>query len=169
MEIVEKLQIAISACVLGEPVRYDGKSKRHALIVDIFTRQLNEQVELIPFCPEMGIGLGAPRDKIELVRQKDESIRVLGVEDHTWDVTHELQSYTEVFLKKYPNLDYFIVKSRSPSCGYNTTPVFSNGFEVAVDSGMFVQTLLAIKPGLNIINESQLVSEQDCLNFIRKI
>lgn len=169
MEIVEKLQIAISACVLGEPVRYDGKSKRHALIVDIFTRQLNEQVELIPFCPEMGIGLGAPRDKIELVRQKDESIRVLGVEDHTWDVTHELQSYTEVFLKKYPNLDYFIVKSRSPSCGYNTTPVFSNGSEVAVDSGMFVQTLLAIKPGLNIINESQLVSEQDCLNFIRKI
>lgn len=166
---MEKLQIAISACVLGEPVRYDGKSKRHALIVDIFTRQLNEQVELIPFCPEMGIGLGAPRDKIELVRQKDESIRVLGVEDHTWDVTHELQSYTEVFLKKYPNLDYFIVKSRSPSCGYNTTPVFSNGSEVAVDSGMFVQTLLAIKPGLNIINESQLVSEQDCLNFIRKI
>lgn len=166
---MEKLQIAISACVLGEPVRYDGKSKRHALIVDIFTRQLNEQVELIPFCPEMGIGLGAPRDKIELVRQKDESIRVLGVEDHTWDVTHELQFYTEVFLKKYPNLDYFIVKSRSPSCGYNTTPVFSNGSEVAVDSGMFVQTLLAIKPGLNIINESQLVSEQDCLNFIRKI
>ncbi len=134
--------------------------------MDIIAGKYSEQVEIIPFCPEMGIGLGVPRDKIELVRQKDESIRVLGVENHTWDVTDALQSYAEKFLKQYPFLDTFIVKSRSPSCGYNTTPVFVSGVEVAMDSGMFVQTLLKIKPDLKIINESALLTEQDCLSFM---
>ncbi len=110
-----------------------------------------------------------PRDKIELVRQKDESIRVLGVENHTWDVTEALQSYADTFLKQYPNLKYFIVKSRSPSCGYNSTPVFVNGLEVAMDSGMFVQSLLQIKPDIKIINESDLLTEQDCLEFLGNI
>ncbi len=162
-----KIQIAISACLLGNPVRYDAKEKKHSLIRAVFADKLAEQLEIIPFCPEIGIGLGVPRDKIELVRQKDESIQVLGVENHTWDVTKALQSYAEAFLKQYPYLSCFIVKSRSPSCGYNTTPVFDNGIEVATDSGMFVQSLLKIKPDLKIINESELLTEQDCLKFMQ--
>ncbi len=164
-----KKQVAISACLLGKAVRYDGRNKQHSLISNIFLRQLKKQLEVIPFCPETAIGLGVPRDKIELVRQNDESIRVLGVVDHTWDVTEALQSYADTFLKQYPNLMYFIVKSRSPSCGYNSTPVFVNGLEVAMGSGMFVQSLLHIKPDIKIINESDLLTEQDCLEFLGNI
>ena len=164
-----KTPIAISACLLGNPVRYDARSKKHTLIMDIMAGKYSEQLEIIPFCPETAIGLGVPRDKIELVRQKDESIRVLGVENHTWDVTEALQSYADTFLRQYPNLKYFIVKSRSPSCGYNSTPVFVNGLEVAMDSGMFVQSLLHIKPDIKIINESDLLTEQDCLEFLGNI
>ncbi len=164
-----KKQVAISACLLGERVRYDARDKRHELICRMFIRQLKNQLDVVPFCPETAIGLGVPRDKIELVRQKDQSIRVLGVENHTWDVTEALQSYARAFLKQYPNLKYFIVKSRSPSCGYKTTPVFLNAMEESLDSGMFVQTLLQIKPDLKMINESELLTEQDCLEFLGNI
>lgn len=182
-----KVEIAVSACLLGQRVRYDGEDKRQTQIVDFFSRQFSEQVTIVPFCPEVAIGLGVPRPKIQIVRQKDEQIRVLGVENHTIDVTEALQSYASEFLRQYPGISHMIVKSRSPSCGYQSTPVMiasgsraANGYDtvksmgqsdqqMALTSGMFVQTILNIKPELTIADETQLVSEQQCLNFLQSI
>lgn len=183
--------LAVSACLLGQPVRYDGKEKKQNLIVDFFLNRYSEAVRIIPFCPEVGIGMGVPRPKIQLVSQKDESIRVLGVENHTLDVTKALQSYAQQFIQQYPDIQFFIVKARSPSCGYHSTPLFknpeqvdsSNSFdlgtsidikkgeylEIAMTSGMFVQTLLKLKPELQIVDEIMLTSENDCLKLLQQV
>lgn len=186
-----KTQIAVSACLLGQKVRYDGKEKKHELIMDVFLDKYSDTVDIVPFCPEMAIGLGVPRAKIQLVNyrygQKDEQIRLVGVEDHTLDVTYELQLYTEKFLLQYPDIKYYIVKSKSPSCGYQSTPLFIAQFISPADaendsllkkqdvyeyaeltSGLFVQTLQALKPEIVIIEETQLDSEEACLRFFQQ-
>ncbi|MCU7939146.1 MAG: DUF523 domain-containing protein [gamma proteobacterium symbiont of Bathyaustriella thionipta] len=187
-----KTQIAVSACLLGQKVRYDGKTKKHALIIDMFLNKGLSTVELIPFCPEVAIGLGVPREKIQVIRNKDKQIRLVGVEDHTLDVTHELQSYAENFLLQYPDIKYYIVKSKSPSCGYQSTPLFIsqvddeksglmkkhdnynynynyNYEQAELTSGLFVQTLQTIEPELVIIEETQFDSEEACLMFFQQI
>ena len=177
-------------------MRYDGKEKKHAVIIDVFLNRYTDKVKLVPFCPEVAIGLGVPRAKIQLVsykdgqkdRQKDKQIRVVGVDNHTLDVTDELQSYAENFLLQYSDIEYYIVKSKSPSCGYQSTPLFiAQCISISDDenaglmnkykyceqaeftSGLFVQTLQALKPELVIIEETQLDSEQACEEFFQRI
>jgi len=58
------IRIGISACLLGEKVRFDGGHKRDTFLVDTFGRF----VEWVPICPEVGIGLGTPRESIRLER-----------------------------------------------------------------------------------------------------
>lgn len=188
----DKIQIAVSACLLGHKVRYDAKEKKQIIIIDVFINKYADAIELVPFCPEVAIGLSVPRDKIQLVTdkngQKGKQIRLLGVADHTLDVTHELQSYTEKFLLQYPDIKYYIVKSKSPSCGYGSTPLFFAPFGFAEDSaasrkvkkpedyeqtgftsGLFVQTLQVLKPELVIIEETQLDTEQACEMLVQRI
>jgi uncharacterized protein YbbK (DUF523 family) len=137
---------------------------------------------VIPFCPEVAIGLGVPRPKIQAVSQKDRTMRILGVESHRLDVTDPLRLYARDFLQQHADLQYFIVKSKSPSCGFQSTPLFAkqesknkegaltyenNHYkQIALTSGLFVLTLLEMKSELFIMDELSLTTEQDCLNFI---
>ena len=95
--MADKIKIAVSACLLGQKVRNDAQEKRHELIINYFMQQHSDILELLPFCPEVAIGLSVPRAKIQLQQEKDKTIRVVGVENHRLDVTSELQSYAERF------------------------------------------------------------------------
>jgi len=174
--MTDKPKIAVSACLLGHRVRYDGREKKHSLIVDIFLNQFSDKVELVPFCPEVAIGLSVPRAKIQVMKETHEHIRVVGVEDHRLDVTQPLKSYAESFLQQYPEIKGFIVKSKSPSCGFQSTPLFERLVQekgsykqLGFTSGLFVQSLLILKPELPIIEETQLTTENACLNFIQNL
>ncbi|MBE9526738.1 MAG: DUF523 domain-containing protein [Proteobacteria bacterium] len=154
----KKVQIAISACLLGEKVRYDAKILP-AFDKNSVLKQLNiaeDEVEFISFCPEVGIGLGVPRAKIQVIRNKQQKIRVLGVENHTLDVTTELESYAQNFFKQHPDIFAYLVKSKSPSCGYASTPLFDDSEkhaqQISITSGLFVQTILKIKPQILVID-----------------
>ena len=59
------VRLGISACLLGQQVRFDGGHKRDAFLVEVFGRY----VEWVPVCPEVEIGLGVPRDTLRLERQ----------------------------------------------------------------------------------------------------
>lgn len=211
--MIDKPKIAVSACLLGHRVRYDGREKKHSLIVDSFLNKFSDKVELVPFCPEVAIGLSVPRAKIQVVKDAGEQIRVVGVEDHRLDVTQPLKSYAELFLQQNPDIRGFIVKSKSPSCGLQSTPLFeqfAEGFyqesaegsyeepaegsyeesaegsfeeyaegsykqaegsyqQSGFTSGLFVQSVLLLKPELPIIEETQLTTEHACLNFIENL
>ncbi|MCK5647275.1 MAG: DUF523 domain-containing protein [Gammaproteobacteria bacterium] len=189
--MTDKPVVAVSACLLGHRVRYDGREKKHSLIVDSFLNKFSDKVELVPFCPEVAIGLSVPRAKIQVVKETHEQIRLVGVEDHRLDVTQPLKLYAESFLQQYPDIRGFIVKSKSPSCGFQSTPLFErlaqekgsceehaegtlpnaegSYKQLGFTSGLFVQSVLILKPGLQIIEETQLTTENACLNFIQNL
>ena len=77
----EKIKIGISACLLGQPVRYDGGHQRDRYLIDT----LGQYMEYVPVCPEVETGLGIPRETLRLVGDP-ESPRLLTTKtriDHT--------------------------------------------------------------------------------------
>ena len=147
-----RLKIAVSACLLGQAVRYDGKSKPDAFIIE----QLAKSAQLIPVCPEVAIGLGTPRPKIEVV-QTAAGVRVLGVHDRRIDVTASLAGYAATFLRENPDLAGMVLKSRSPSCGVGDTPLFDTEHrEIGLAGGLFATTIIALRPSLPVISEKAL-------------
>lgn len=59
----EKVRIGVNACLLGEPVRYDGGHKRDRYITEV----LSDYLEFVPVCPEVECGFGVPREAFRLV------------------------------------------------------------------------------------------------------
>ncbi len=119
---MSKKRVIISACLLGEFCRYDGKTKKINSVVEAF-----KEYEIIPFCPEAPL-FGTPRERIS-VMEVDAQERV--VTDITKkDVTQLLQEEIETFLKKNSSIDAVVLKSKSPSCGYKTTPVLNHKREI---------------------------------------
>ncbi len=143
-------RVLVSACLLGQAVRYDGGRRRHAWLVE----ELLPRIEPVAACPEVGIGLGVPRPPIQLVSIGKE-VRALGVEDASLDVTQALEDYG--YRWRQERLDGAILKARSPSCGLGTTPFFdADGCELGLTSGLFAQTLLDVLPPERCIDEQGL-------------
>lgn len=121
MSSARKIAI-VSACLLGEICRYDGKTKRENAVIDALG-----DYEIVPFCPEAPL-FGTPRERINVV-EKDGEIRI--VTDETLvDVTSRLENETNAFAKLHPRVDKIVLKSKSPSCGYGTTPMLNDKKEV---------------------------------------
>ena len=113
-----KPKAIVSACLLGEYCRYDGKTKEVNEVVKAL-----KDYEIIPFCPEAPL-FGTPRQRINVVKIKGEN-RI--VTDETLvDVTKLLEDEINAFCAKNPNPDKIILKSKSPSCGLGTTPILNS-------------------------------------------
>lgn len=112
-----KPKVIISACLLGENCRYDGKTKVSNEIIEAY-----KDYEIIPFCPEAPL-FGTPRERISVVEiEKEERI----ITDETKiDVTKLLEDEINFFIKSNPNVDEILLKSKSPSCGVGTTPILN--------------------------------------------
>ncbi|MCZ6712022.1 MAG: DUF523 and DUF1722 domain-containing protein [Gammaproteobacteria bacterium] len=106
------LRIAISDCLLGREVRYDGTSARtsfpHTLLDGLF--------EFRGICPEVGIGLGTPRRPIRLVGSLEQP-RVVGVRDPALDVTDALTQYGTTIAETLTDVVGYVFMEKSPSCG----------------------------------------------------
>ncbi len=70
----QRIQLGISACLLGQQVRFDGGHKNSVYC----QQELRQHFDFVPVCPEMAIGMGAPRKSIRQVRRGDE-IRIQSV------------------------------------------------------------------------------------------
>jgi len=115
-------KVIISACLLGEHCRYDGRTKEvNALI------QAYKDYEIIPFCPEAPL-FGTPRERISVVEidGKNKIIKDLTKEDVTSLLEEEISS----FIQNNLEIDSIVLKSKSPSCGYKTTPILDENNRV---------------------------------------
>jgi uncharacterized protein YbbK (DUF523 family) len=145
-----KPRIGISACLLGEPVRYDGGHKRDPFICE----ELARHFEFVPICPEAAAGLGVPRPPVQLVGDPARP-RALGREDASLDVTQALEAFSHAWLQQLEGISGFIVKSRSPSCGLHDTPLFdSEGNIQGSGAGIFTRLLTELKPQLPVEDEN---------------
>jgi uncharacterized protein YbbK (DUF523 family) len=150
-----KLRIGVSACLLGDPVRYDGQHKRSEAVAVA----LAAQVEWIRLCPEVEVGMGVPREPVHLVRSGPDT-RMLGTtSNHDWSPAFD--AWAAKALAALPSdLCGWVLKSGSPSCGRdgpegNTEPR-SRGH------GLFVRALLRARPGLPLI-EAEALEDSDAL------
>ena len=109
-----KKKVIISACILGEFCRYDGKTKKIEAVLEKY-----KDYEIIPFCPEAPL-FGTPRERIDVVVDSGE-YRIK--KESGADVTELLLRAIEVFMNEHPHADAIVLKSKSPSCGNGTTPL----------------------------------------------
>ena len=160
-----KPRIGISRCLLGDAVRYDGQSKANRII-------LNELVQLfdfIPVCPEVEAGLGIPRPPVQLSGSIEQP-RLLGRDDPSIDITELMSDYCQVKPGELDQLAGFIFKSRSPSCGLHSTPVFIDGRQVTGSSrGVFARAMCTRYPELAVIEETDLENEVMLGQFIADV
>jgi len=144
------INIGISACLAGEPVRYDGG---HIYIAELY-EYLSSMFTLVPVCPEVAIGMGVPRAPIQLVGESA-TARAIGVHSPALDVTDRLSAFAKHTLQSRPALDGFVLKARSPSCGLVTTPIYDNcNQQTGIGSGVFTRTLHTTHPTMPLIDES---------------
>jgi len=158
----DKPRIAVSACLTGQPVRYDGGNRYDGAVARVLRRWLLLQ----EYCPEMAIGLGVPRPPIQLVRTAD-GLRVRGVADSHQDVTHALRGFADTLPA---SLSGAVLKARSPSCGVNNTPVWAEqGEPLGTASGAFAARLSERAPLLPMISEPALARAEQVELFVLQV
>ena len=159
------IKLGISSCLLGQPVRYDGSRKYDPYI----NGTLNHYFEFVPVCPEVAIGLPVPRPPIHLVQQ-GQQIRVLGVADHSTDVTEALHAYGKKMGNELAQISGYIFKSASPSCGVAQVDVSDEeGHTIDQAAGAFAHSLMKQLPLLPVEDEGNLGDELLRDNFIMRV
>lgn len=161
----ERIKVGISSCLLGEAVRFDGGHKRDAFINGV----LSGYFELVPFCPEVAIGLGIPRDPIRLERE-DGEVRAVGVKNREVDVTEPLREQGCKIVRENPDLSGYILKSKSPSCGMERVKVYDpNGVPESSGVGRFAHAVMERWPSLPVEEEGRLNDPVLRENFIERL
>ena len=103
-------RVVVSACLGFAAVRYSGE-----LIPDKVVAALKEHVDFVPVCPEVEIGLGVPRPVVRLVRG-EEGPRMVQPKTGE-DLTERMRAFSQRFLQGLGEVEGFLLKNRSPSCG----------------------------------------------------
>jgi len=159
-----KIKVGISSCLLGEQVRYDGGHRKNSYITDV----LADYFEFLPFCPEVSIGLGVPRETIRLELINDE-VRCLGSETANLDVTEQLYSAADNEKNWHQELCGYIFKRGSPSCGIEHVKLLTNDTETRDGIGLYAQRLMQNFPYLPVEDEGRLEDPLLRENFIQRV
>lgn len=148
----DKKKLIVSACLLGELCRYDGKSKYDASFL-----QAIKGYELIPFCPEAPL-FGTPRERISVISVEGED-RIITDETEV-DVTLRLKEEITSFIAKNPNPDAIVLKSKSPSCGLGTTPVLDISRKlIRQGDGIAASIMKEYYKEITILDELQIIPQ----------
>jgi uncharacterized protein YbgA (DUF1722 family)/uncharacterized protein YbbK (DUF523 family) len=161
-----RIRLGISACLLGDEVRYDGGHKRDAFLTTV----LGPLVEWVKVCPEVEVGMGTPRESIRLV-QENGRLRLLTVKtgvDHTAAMTRFAAKRVTALAAE--DLCGYVLKKDSPSCGMTRVKVYSgSGPGRRTGVGLYAQALLARFPHLPIEEEGRLLDPRLRDNFIERV
>lgn len=151
-------KILISACLLGEPVRYDGSGK---LLHDQLIEHWQSEGRLVSICPEILAGFPTPRPPAEISRGlngEDVLEGYANIHESTGrDVTEMFRTGAEIALKIAQESDckFALLTDGSPSCG--STYVYDGSFEGTKVIGMGVVTALLRRNGISVFAENQVV------------
>lgn len=163
--MTEKIRLGISACLVGEHVRYDGGHKFDQYLKDA----LGQYAEWVPVCPEAECGLPVPR----------EEMRLSGGPVHPHLITCNTGiDYTEVILKwtgekldalEREGLGGFVFKCRSPSCGIRDAEIYLPDGHIVKGAGIFSSAFMARFTGLAAEDEESLRDPVILKNFIQRV
>ncbi|MGB8666714.1 MAG: DUF523 and DUF1722 domain-containing protein [Serratia inhibens] len=163
----DKIPVGISACLLGDAVRFDGGHKRLAFAVE----QLAPYVRFESVCPEMAIGLPTPRPALRLSKRPQLSPAMRYSNDDSVDVTDKMQRFSEQRVAELGHLCGYIVCAKSPSCGMERVRVYSeNGKESRKNGvGLFTAELMRQMPWLPVEEDGRLNDATLRENFVERV
>jgi uncharacterized protein YbgA (DUF1722 family)/uncharacterized protein YbbK (DUF523 family) len=166
-----RIRVGISACLLGQEVRYNGGHKRDAFLTDTFGRY----VEWVAVCPEMELGMGTPRPPIRLERRGEE-VRLVMMPGMGEDYTDAMRAWSQRRAEVLAGmeLDGYVLKKDSPSCGMERVKVYpgvqpGSGAPSKDGRGLFAEALIARLPDLPMEEEGQLNDPLLRENFIARV
>ncbi len=163
-----KPKVVISKCIEFDSCRYNGQ-----MIASDFVKSLAPYVDFMPVCPEVEIGLGVPRSSLRLVSSAEGGETRLIQPATGRDVTSVMQSFAAKFLDTLGEVDGFILKASSPSCGIKNTKAYPTAGKSAALSrsatGIFGASVLARHPDLAVEDEGRLRNPRVKEHFLAKL
>lgn len=164
---MELIRLGISACLLGQEVRFDGGHKRDPFLMNV----LGAHVQWVPVCPEVEMGLGTPRETLRLVRVGG-STRMVTTRTSV-DHTDGMQAWSARRLDELAREDLsgYVLKKDSPSCGMERVKLYdgAGGMPARTGRGLFAEALLARLPLLPVEEEGRLGDARLRENFVERI
>ncbi len=158
MRQFEKPKIFISKCLGQAHCRFDG-----AIIGSDVVEGLAPYVEYITTCPEMEIGLPVPREALRIIRNEQQEDRLVFSASGT-DKTEDIIRFSKAYLAQLDekDIDGFILKHRSPSCGINDVKIYKSiGKSNSIPgktTGFFGRAIEAQFPHVPLENEGRLLN-----------
>ena len=148
--------LLVSACLLGQPVRYDGQGKG---LPATLHQALAARYRLIIICPEVAGGLPTPRPPAELTGGDGHAVLRQAATVRTaagGDVSKEFIAGAQLALQlaQQQHCRIALLKANSPSCG--NLQVYSGRFDGQLVHGMGVTAALLSAHGITVYNETQL-------------
>ena len=160
-------RLGISACLLGQSVRYDGGHKRDPFCVEL----LGPHVDWVTVCPEVEVGMPVPREAIRLVGLGAHP-RLLAERSQT-DWTEAMEGWARAKVEQLAALDLsgFVVKKGSPSCGLERVRVHGlrGGAPRRDGTGAFTRVLVERLPLLPVEEEGRLHDPLLRESFVERI
>jgi uncharacterized protein YbbK (DUF523 family) len=160
------IRLGISACLLGHEVRFDGGHKRDRFLTD----ELGKYVVWVPVCPEVELGMGTPREPLQLVRVGGTTRMV--TTNTGMDYTDRMNEWAgaRVEMLAGEDLDGYVLKSKSPSCGvWNVKLADSDESSVTDARGLFASILLERFPLLPVEEEGRLADPAVRADFLERV
>jgi len=168
------LRLGVSACLLGQPVRFDGQHKRDGFLVD----ELGPFVTFVPICPEVEVGMSVPRETLRLVRAGSrgagDGTRLVARSGVDWTARMTAYARTRVAALAREELSGYVLKKDSPSCGLERVKRYDES-EAAAPSvardgqGLFAAELRRAFPHLPVEEEGRLQDAKLRDNFIERL
>lgn len=143
-------------------MRYDGGHKKDPFLTDM----LGKYVDWVPVCPEMEVGMGVPRESVQLV-ESPMGIRMMGAGSKA-DWTDSMNAFSSRRAIQLHGLHAFIFKKGSPSCGISGVPVYSRKGVKETGRGLFADTMIRMYPLMPVEDEGNLHDPILRENFIER-
>ena len=161
-----EIRIGVSACLLGQEVRFDGGHKHDRYL----TGTLYDFFELVPVCPEAEVGMGIPRESVRLVGDIEAPRMIAPRSGEDWTDRMNRWSKNRVKGLAHEDLCGFVFKKKSPSCGAFRVPVVQDtGMPVTKGRGLFAAVYAEAFPLIPIEEEGRLNDARLRENFIERV
>jgi uncharacterized protein YbgA (DUF1722 family)/uncharacterized protein YbbK (DUF523 family) len=160
--------IAVSACLMGDKVRFDGGHKLHKFV----SEKINPYFRFVKICPEIEVGMGVPRPPIHLYKSNSGDIKLVNRDNHSLDYTKKMIEVTNHRSSQLGGeISGLILKSKSPSCGMSRVPIYRDEHETPDYSGvgMFAKNFMERCPLLPVEEEGRLNDPTLRENFFERV
>lgn len=164
-------RIAVSSCILGNNVRYDGQNTLDTWIA----KKLPLHFQLKAICPEVAMGMPVPREPVNIVLGTDGVRRMLGQKtkiDHTESAISTAKKLINEDLKDVCGV---ILQKKSPSCGVERVKLYNANYEAMITEkssprhrGLFATEVINQRPLLPVIDSGRMFDSKERENFLRR-